>query len=158
MFRKFVLPTLFALALTNIISVRTEASVKLIVMFDQGVCVLPAPPDSLHALETVTLPNDIFDALEAGGVSSVANVFPEFSVTDTLVTMRSGESVRVSDLSRVFYLDCPTEEQATSLISALETLPGVVYIARPDEPIKLACDYNVVTDAERQLLFPANDN
>jgi len=123
-----------------------KASVRLIVMFDHGVCALPAAQDSVSDLQSITLPNDIYAVLQTNGVSSVATAFPDFVAADTLVTTRSGDAVRVGDMSRVFYLECETEAQASSLTTALSELPGVVYVARPDEQIKLACDYSAVSD------------
>lgn len=145
MLRAFVRALVFFFSFCGV-SGPVTASVRLVVMFDQGVCTMPAAEDSVYSLQAVSLPNEIFSLLEEGGVSTVASAFPDFELSDTLVTTRSNDIVRVSDLSRVFYLECETEEQAASLASALVAFPGVVYVAQPDEQIQLACDYGAVSD------------
>ncbi len=110
----FIVCTMFTLlALLSIpLFAQSDPRLEVIVMFEPG---------------AVTHP-DITAAFLQHNVRSVSKAFPKFSLADTLGISRTGEQVRLADLSNLFILKVPDTSSVQVLINSMSKLSGVVYI------------------------------
>lgn len=111
-------------------SVVPLATDRISVMFRHGVVdlpneMVPAPLDSV-ALSVPELERLLGDH----GVLRVEKIFKEFAPHDTLRQARTGEMVRVIDLSQIFLLHVGGERSLDALVGALEEEPSVVFAER----------------------------
>ncbi len=113
--------------------VSTDPEREVLVMFQPGVVTSPAGRVAGPvAAFSVTSPA-VLDALTAAGVEAVVEVVPGFKPEDRFVTNPTGESVELTDWSRVFLLRTASPAARQPLIGALAKLPEVVY-AEPNYP------------------------
>ena len=100
------------------------------VMFMHGVVnlpneMVPAPLDSV----AFSVP-EVEQLLGNHGVLRVEKIFKGFAAHDTLRQARTGEMVRVIDLSQIFLLHVGGERSLDALVGALEEEPSVVFAER----------------------------
>lgn len=100
------------------------------VQFAPGTVTLPdgqtrASPQDL----TINVPA-LQEAFQQFGVETVAKTFPEFEPADTVATTRTGEQVRLADVSGVFTLRLPSKAGIERAVERLNELPQVVFAER----------------------------
>ncbi|MFH1689265.1 MAG: S8 family serine peptidase [Candidatus Eisenbacteria bacterium] len=103
---------------------------RISVMFMHGVVDLPnemapAPLDSVAFFVP-----EVEQLMGDHGVLRVEKIFKGFAPHDTLRQARTGEMVRVIDLSQIFLLHLDGERSLDALVGALEEEPSVVFAER----------------------------
>jgi len=122
----FVLFTLW-LSLASALFSQTNPRLEVVVMFDPSVITLPEGTTEAPLNQIRLTRQPIATALTQNGVLTAAKAFPQASAADTLAIARTGEEVRLIDVSNIYVLKVSDTSAVKKLIAALQNLSGVVY-------------------------------
>jgi hypothetical protein len=118
---------------------------EIIVMLNHGDLVIPPPNPGAQLSEVQVNSPELSVVLQQYNVQYVSKVFPNFDLADTMRVARTGENVRVTDLSKFYYLEVPTPEDVQPLIDALDSLTNVAIADARSNSLPQA-DQSVPTD------------
>jgi len=108
----------------------SEVEREIHVEFRRGTLSMPEGRTQAAPQDVSVDPSELREAFQQFGVERVAKAFPNFTPADTVAVARTGEEVRLADLSRVFTLRLPSEAGIERLVERLNELPQVVFAER----------------------------
>ncbi len=113
-----------------------DADREIIVMFQPDIVQLPA--DSLSAeLDKISISStELRSVLDTNRVDYVQKAFPNFDPSDTLKITEEGLVIKSPDLTQVFKLRLPIDQDRLRAIDDLKRLPEVIY-AEPNANTQL---------------------
>ncbi len=100
---------------------------EIIVMFRPNVMELPTGVAEARLPEvSITVPA-VKNALERRNVEVIVKAFPNFKLADTLGVARTGEIVRLANLSNIFKIRLPRKLDVSEAVKELAAFPEVIY-------------------------------
>lgn len=109
---------------------RSAVEREIHVEFAPGTVALPEGQTQATPQELTTEAPALQEVFQQVGVEMVSKTFPEFEPADTTAVTRTGERVRLGDVSRVFTLRLPSEAGIGEAVERLTELPQVVFAER----------------------------
>jgi subtilisin family serine protease len=117
---------------------------QVLASFRKGIVQLPqGQTKALLAQTTISSP-EIATVIGAYGVESIEKAFPNFNLADTLGISRTGEVVRLTNLSEIYALNVPVGGNTLGLATDLDPLDGVGYAEQNGtaEPAATTCTFD----------------
>lgn len=100
------------------------------VEFAPGTIALPEGQTQATPQELTIQAPQLQETFQQFGVERVAKTFPEFTPADTIAATRTGEQVRLADVSQIFTLRLPSEAAVERAVERLNELPQVIFAER----------------------------
>lgn len=100
---------------------------EIIVQLQSGVMELPSGQSEARIQDLPSVAPEFSAILLQFNIEWIAKAFPAFQYSDTLGFARTGEKIKLADLSNIFTLSIPTQAQRNAFIGQLIELPFVVY-------------------------------
>ena len=123
-----------------------EIKTELIVQFKPDIIAFPEQVKEVPLSESDTIiPNGLQSNLRDLRAEALSKTFPEFNQSDTLKVTRTGEKVRLSDMSEIFTLRFSSQADLNNAMQSLIKLPEVIFI----EPNGTSVTHVVYPDDQR---------
>lgn len=106
---------------------QNDAAREIIVMFKPNVVALPDSLTEGRLDETQINAPALRQALQNANVERLAKIIPGFRAEDRLITLPTGESVELTDWSKVYVLRLPAAQARDRLLRALSQFSEIVY-------------------------------
>ncbi len=104
---------------------------QVLAVFAAGTVSIADAAKSGDVAQVIALKSDLGQILTSFGVQQIARAFPDFDRADTVGVAYTGETVRLTDWSKVWLLTLPQGSDPESLVTALRRSPSTV-IAEPN--------------------------
>ncbi len=106
------------------------------VMFSGGAVELPTGKAEARLDELLITNPGIRNALQRGNAEKISRAFANFNLADTLGVGRTGEVVRLANLSNIYKVRLPQGATISETIRDLSALPEVLF-AEPNGQVEL---------------------
>ncbi len=124
---------------------KTKPEQELIVQFKSNMVELPLGLRTVSLLQPVSfLSSELQAKLREQGAETLSKAFPEFSLSDTLKISRTGEKVRLPDLSQIYVLKLRSDMNRKNALDSLQKMSEIIFIepngsaisqvVNPDDP------------------------
>ena len=98
-----------------------------VVMFQSGIVAVKNTNTVDPVSSEVVKHNDILQILGENGVTEIRRAVPSLNASDTLKTLPNGQTVKLPDLSNIYFLALNDEEKVNRLRNELKEFSEVVY-------------------------------
>jgi len=100
---------------------------QVLAVFTSGTVTLADAVDSAEVAQAMSLESEIGQILTSFGIQQIARAFPEFDRADTVGVAYTGETVQLTDWSKVWLVTLPEGGSPDSLIAALQASASTVF-------------------------------
>lgn len=104
---------------------------QVLAVFSEGTITLADSLDSGELSQVVALESELDGVLAPFGVTQLARAFPDFDRADTIGVAFTGETVRLTDWSKVWLVTLPNPADQDACVAALRASPSTV-LAEPN--------------------------
>lgn len=112
---------------------------EIIVMFKPNVVELPQGRVEAQLSEVTIAVSRLKAVLERINMEVIEKAFPEFKLADTLGVARTGEIVKLADLSNIYKIRLPERQNTSEAVAEMIAFPEVIYA----EPNSIAVPHAV---------------
>lgn len=100
---------------------------EIIVMFKPNVVELPQGRVAAQLSEVTIATSRLKAVLERINVEVIEKAFPEFRLADTLGVARTGEIVKLANLSNIYKIRLPERQNISEAVAELAAFPEIIY-------------------------------
>jgi hypothetical protein len=111
------------------IAQKSEAVQEFIIQFKSEMVTLPAGLESVSLRQPLSFMSSEFQSkLREHGAESLSKAFPDFSLSDTLKISRTGEKVRLPNLSQIYIIKLSSDKNRKTALDSLQKMPEVLFV------------------------------